>query len=93
MGRYGSVTWCTTVVLQVACESVEMDKLRLLACCEGRCSRVLKKKNIKKTFENFSVLLLAVSGVGGVQLDVRAPAASAVTSGSGQVRATPALIV
>ena len=44
MGRYGSATRCTTVVLRLACESVEMDKLRLLACCEGRCSRVLKKK-------------------------------------------------
>lgn len=40
-----------------------------------------------------SLELLAVLGVGGVQLDVSAPAASAVTSGSGHVRATPALIV
>ena len=39
------------------------------------------------------LLLLAVSGVGGVQLGVSAPAASAVTSGSGQVRAAAALVV
>lgn len=39
------------------------------------------------------LLLLAVPGVGGVQLDVSAPAASAVTSGSGQVRAAAALVV
>lgn len=35
MGRYGSTARCTTVVLRMACESVEMNKLRLLACCEG----------------------------------------------------------
>lgn len=40
-----------------------------------------------------SLELLAVSGVGRVQLDVSAPAASAVTSGSGQVRAAAALVV
>ena len=40
-----------------------------------------------------SLELLAVPGVGGVQLDVSAPAASAVTSGSGQVRAAAALVV
>lgn len=53
------------------------------------------KESFKKLEMNVFrlLLLLAVSGVGGVQLGVSAPAASAVTSGSGQVRATPALIV